>query len=94
LVANQINYLPPQICSLQEMQGIRLAKNNLENLPKNIGEMQNLKELTLYKNKLKDLPDSFFELKLNKLNILENRLPKKLKKKILNHFKKCSFLRV
>lgn len=93
-VGNEIKFLPEYICNFKELQGMRLAKNKLEYLPENIGQLHKLKEITVYKNNLADLPKSFFDLRLDKLNLAENRLKQTLKKKICSHFQECSFLRL
>ncbi len=93
LTVNQIEFLPDDICSLSKLEGLQLAKNKLNKLPKRIGDT-NLKAITLYCNEISELPESFFNLNLNKLNLLHNPLIKKDKERVSEIFGEIDFIRI
>jgi Leucine-rich repeat (LRR) protein len=93
LTVNQIEAVPDDICSLNKLEGLWLAKNRLKKLPERIGDM-NLKDLTLYSNEIVRLPDSFFNLDLNKLNLSLNPIKEKYRKRVASVFNGIDFLKI
>ncbi len=58
LSGNNLTYLSPAICKLQDLAVLVLHNNRLTTLPKEIGNLKRLSSLTLWGNPLRSLPAS------------------------------------
>lgn len=74
LQLNNLDRLPPTICSIASLKKLRLGGNGLTTLPERIGKLKNLELLTLWSNDLSELPQEIGELiNLKALNIAHNQ---------------------
>jgi Leucine-rich repeat (LRR) protein len=73
VAVNDIESVPEDICSLERLEGLQLAKNKIGRLPDAIGDL-NVSSLGLYSNRIAVLPESFYKLRLKKLNLAGNPL--------------------
>ncbi len=67
--------LPPEICSLTNLQTLNLYNNQLRSLPPEIGALRNLQTLLLSKNEIHSLPSEIGTLlNLQTLNLSNNQI--------------------
>jgi len=72
LHANNLESLPKEISTLENLEKLVLEANALTNLPEEIGELTSLRHLNLNCNFLKKLPTSLSKLNLEEFYIIEN----------------------
>ena len=75
LTEKGLTALPPEIGQLQNLQKLRIGKNQLTALPPEIGQLQNLQRLYLENNQLTALPPEIGQLQnLQELYLFGNQL--------------------
>lgn len=71
----QLDFLPPEIGRLSNLQNLNISNNQLKSLPPEIGQLSNLTLLHAYRNQLTSLPTEIGQLSnLKKLDVSYNRL--------------------
>lgn len=76
--ATELTAIPDDVCALQQLEGMLLAKNRITQLPNQIGRLSNLRAFTIYRNQVTELPASFYLLPLRRLNLQGNPLDARL----------------
>jgi len=73
---NELTTLPMEIGLLGKLWKLQLWGNNIRTLPETFGSLRSLRELYLRGNRLTTFPVSVLKLKLNYIDIQDNRLCK------------------
>jgi len=71
---NDIHSLPQNINKLTKLCKLSMGQNNLTDIPESIYELYNLKSLGLNDNKIEHISPKIKNMKLNKLNLKNNKL--------------------
>ena len=74
----QIDYVLPQLATLNNLRGLALMRIEFGNLPSSIGDLQHLESLTLWGNKSTSIPVDFAKLQSLKYLILRTNLFKEI----------------
>lgn len=62
-----LEIFPSQICSLKNLEELRLVINKIKSIPNDINKLKNLRILDLSYNKIHHIPETLFELKFLKI---------------------------